>query len=117
MALEQLNEKTIEGYEVQVKKAFKNLSASNASSEPKFNVFVGDLNTDVDDDVLINFFKELEGFVSANVMWDMGTGNNRGYGFVTFNTQESAQAAIDAKNGQELNGKAILCNHAAKKEN
>ncbi|KAL6929944.1 hypothetical protein ACO0SA_001350 [Hanseniaspora valbyensis] len=116
MALEQLNEKTIEGYEVQVKKAFKNLSASNASSEPKFNVFVGDLNTDVDDDVLINFFKELEGFVSANVMWDMATGNNRGYGFVTFNTQESAQAAIDAKNGQELNGKAILCNHAAKKE-
>ncbi|XBW35136.1 hypothetical protein QEN19_000699 [Hanseniaspora menglaensis] len=116
MALEQLNEKTIEGYEVQVKKAFKNLSASNVTSEPKFNVFVGDLNTDVDDDVLINFFKDLEGFVSANVMWDMATGNNRGYGFVTFSSQESAQIAIDIKNGSELNGKAIVCNHAAKKE-
>lgn len=116
MALEQLNEKTIEGYEVQVKKAYKNLSASNVSAEPKFNVFVGDLNTDVDDEVLINFFKELEGFVSANVMWDMATGNNRGYGFATFNSQEAAQAAIDSKNGQELNGKAVVCNHAAKKE-
>lgn len=116
MALEQLNEKSIEGYEVQVKKAFKNLSASNSSNDLKFNVFVGDLNTDVDDDTLINFFSQLEGFVSANVMWDMATGNNRGYGFVTFNSQEAAQAAIDSKNGQELNGKAIVCNHAAKKE-
>ncbi|CAI8492253.1 unnamed protein product [Hanseniaspora opuntiae] len=73
MALEQLNGKTIENYEIQVKKAFKNIAATN-SDEPK------------------------------------------GYGFATFNSQEAAQGAIDAKNGKELNGKAIVCNHAAKKE-
>lgn len=115
MALEQLNGKTIENYEIQVKKAFKNIAATN-SDEPKFSIFVGDLNVDVDDETLINFFKELEGFVTANVMWDMESGNNRGYGFATFNSQEAAQGAIDAKNGKELNGKAIVCNHAAKKE-
>lgn len=115
MALEQLNGKTIENYEIQVKKAFKNIAATT-TDEPKFSIFVGDLNVDVDDEILINFFKELDGFVTANVMWDMESGNNRGYGFATFNSQEAAQGAIDAKNGKELNGKAIVCNHAAKKE-
>lgn len=115
MALEQLNGKTIEKFEIQVKKAFKNIAATT-SDEPKFSIFVGDLNVDVDDETLISFFKELDGFVTANVMWDMESGNNRGYGFATFNSQEAAQGAIDAKNGKELNGKAIVCNHAAKKE-
>lgn len=40
-------------------------------------------------------------------MADRETGRSRGFGFVTYNTAEEAQAAIDNMNEQELDGRRI----------
>ena len=43
----------------------------------------------------------------AQVMYDPHTRESRGFGFVTMETAEEADAAITAMNGTELMGKAI----------
>lgn len=45
-------------------------------------------------------------------MKDRETGRSRGFGFVTLSTQDQAQAAIDALNEQELDGRRIRVNLA-----
>ena len=45
---------------------------------------------------------------------DRDTGRSKGFGFAEFETEEDAQKAIDALNGQDLNGRAITANKARK---
>jgi cold-inducible RNA-binding protein len=45
-------------------------------------------------------------------MVDRETGRSRGFGFVTYNTEEEATAAIEGMNGQELDGRTISVNVA-----
>jgi hypothetical protein len=46
------------------------------------------------------------------VMKDRETGRSRGFGFVTYGTQQEADAAIAALNEQELDGRRIRVNMA-----
>ena len=46
------------------------------------------------------------------VMRDRETGRSRGFGFVTYGTSEEADAAINAMNDQELDGRRICVNLA-----
>jgi RNA recognition motif-containing protein len=50
------------------------------------------------------------------VVTDRDTGRSRGFGFVEMETQEAANAAIDALNGYELSGRALTVNEARPKE-
>lgn len=45
--------------------------------------------------------------VDAKVIMDRYTGRSRGFGFVTFNTQENANAALQSMNGIEVDGRAV----------
>nr|3MD1_A Chain A, Nuclear and cytoplasmic polyadenylated RNA-binding protein PUB1 [Saccharomyces cerevisiae]3MD1_B Chain B, Nuclear and cytoplasmic polyadenylated RNA-binding protein PUB1 [Saccharomyces cerevisiae] len=81
-----------------------------------FNLFVGDLNVNVDDETLRNAFKDFPSYLSGHVMWDMQTGSSRGYGFVSFTSQDDAQNAMDSMQGQDLNGRPLRINWAAKLE-
>ncbi|KIJ18962.1 hypothetical protein PAXINDRAFT_166878 [Paxillus involutus ATCC 200175] len=45
-------------------------------------------------------------------MKDRETGRSRGFGFVTFNTQQEAEAAINALHEQELDGRRVRVNLA-----
>ena len=40
------------------------------------------------------------GCSDARVMWDHNTGRSKGYGFVSFRSQEEAEAAINKMNGE-----------------
>ena len=46
------------------------------------------------------------------VMRDRDTGRSRGFGFVTFDNSESANAAITGLNDTELDGRRIKVNYA-----
>ena len=114
VALQTLNGIQIENNKIKINKAFQ--SQQSTSDENTFNLFVGDLNIDINDEALSNAFKDFPSYVQAHVMWDMQTGRSRGYGFVSFSDQEQAQIAMDQMQGKELNGRPIRINWATKRE-
>ena len=47
---------------------------------------------------------------------DRDTGRSKGFGFVEMDSDQEAQAAIQALNGQEANGRALTVNEARPRE-
>ncbi|KAF8467946.1 hypothetical protein DFH94DRAFT_288681 [Russula ochroleuca] len=75
-------------------------------------IFVGKLSWNTTNDTLHAAFSEFGQVVDSIVMVDRETGRSRGFGFVTYNTEEEATAAIEGMNGQELDGRTISVNVA-----
>jgi splicing factor 3B subunit 4 len=78
------------------------------------NVFVGNLDPDVEDQLLYNTFSAFGQVLSAKVMNDH-EGNSKGFGFVNFADFESSDAAIMAMSGQFLCYRPIHVSYAYKK--
>ncbi len=76
-------------------------------------IYVGNLEYGVDDDVLKSFIdgKGLQA-KEVKVIKDKYTGRSKGFGFVAFETDEELQKAIEALDGQDLNGRALKVNKA-----
>ena len=53
---------------------------------------------------------------SAEVIQDRETGRSKGFGFVQMGSDEEAQAAISALNGQDVEGRALTVNEAKPRE-
>ena len=53
---------------------------------------------------------------SAEVIQDRDTGRSKGFGFVQMGSDDEAQAAIAALNGQEHGGRALTVNEAKPRE-
>jgi cold-inducible RNA-binding protein len=87
--------------------------ASGAPEGPidELKVYVGGLSWNVDDQGLAAAFAPF-GECEAHVMIDKYTGRSRGFAFVTYQTPEACQAAIEAMNGKEIDGRSITCNNA-----
>ena len=79
-------------------------------------LFVGSLPWAVNDDGLKNVFTPFGTVVSATVVTDRRSGRSKGYGFVEMESESEANAAIEALNGSELNGRNIVVNEAKPKE-
>lgn len=75
-------------------------------------LYVGNLSYNVDDRQLEEAFAQAGTVASAKVIVDKMTGRSRGFGFVEMASEEDAQKAIDAMNGQEIDGRAIKVNEA-----
>ncbi|KAL4401865.1 RNA binding protein [Malassezia pachydermatis] len=75
-------------------------------------VYVGNLSWSTTDDGLAQAFSPYGQLTDYIVMKDRETGRSRGFGFVTFMTQQEADAAIMALNEQELDGRRIRVNMA-----
>ena len=80
-------------------------------------LFVGGLSWGTDDDGLKNAFAAFGEVTDCKVITDRETGRSRGFGFVTFDSAENADAAIAALDGQDLDGRAIRVNEAQQREN
>ena len=80
------------------------------------NIYVGNLPFEATDDSLETTFKEHGEVSSANVIIDRYSGRSRGFGFVEMPNNDEAEAAIQALNGQEQNGRALTVNEARPRE-
>lgn len=78
-------------------------------------IFVGSLPWAITSDMLRDLFAEYGEIVDAVVISDRMTGRSKGFGFVTFATEESAQKSLE-KNGQDVEGRAIVVNIAKPRE-
>ena len=80
-------------------------------------LYVGNLSYDVDSSQLEELFSAHGSVQSAQIISDRDTGRSKGFGFVEMGTDEEAQAAIAALNGQQHGGRALTVNEAKPKEN
>ncbi|EFP89119.1 hypothetical protein PGT21_016745 [Puccinia graminis f. sp. tritici] len=75
-------------------------------------LFVGNLAWTTDSGSLKSAFGQFGDVIDAIVMQDRETGRSRGFGFITFKEEADAPGAIEALNGQELDGREIRVNYA-----
>lgn len=75
-------------------------------------VYVGNLSWNTNDDGLAQAFSAYGQLTDYIVMKDRETGRSRGFGFVTYGSQQEADAAIAGLNEQELDGRRIRVNMA-----
>lgn len=80
-------------------------------------LYVGNLPYSVDSSQLQQLFEKHGTVASAQVLSDRETGRSKGFGFVEMSTEEEAQNAIHALNGQQFEGRALTVNEARPKEN
>jgi RNA recognition motif-containing protein len=78
-------------------------------------LYVGNLAYSVSDSDLQQMFAPHGSVQSAQVIMDRDTGRSKGFGFVEMGSEEEAQAAIAALNGQERDGRALTVNEARPK--
>lgn len=80
------------------------------------NVFIKNLDSAIDNKALHDTFNQFGNILSCKVAQDE-FGNSRGYGFIHFETGESASRAIQGVNGMLLNDKKVFVgHHIAKKD-
>lgn len=80
-------------------------------------LYVGNLSYDVDSSALEELFAAHGTVQSAQIISDRDTGRSKGFGFVEMGSDDEAQAAIAALNGQQHGGRALTVNEAKPKEN
>src|SRR3954465_15283304 len=79
-------------------------------------LYVGNLTYGVADDALRQMFEAHGTVQSAQVIMDRDTGRSKGFGFVEMGSDQEAQAAIQAMNGKEMDGRALTVNEAKPRE-
>uniref|UniRef100_A0A0E0M8B8 Splicing factor 3B subunit 4 n=1 Tax=Oryza punctata TaxID=4537 RepID=A0A0E0M8B8_ORYPU len=112
-AIKILNMIKLYGKPIRVNKA----SQDKKSLDVGANLFIGNLDPDVDEKLLYDTFSAF-GVIVTNpkIMRDPETGNSRGFGFVSYDSFESSDQAIEAMNNQHLCNRPITVSYAYKKD-
>ncbi len=79
------------------------------------DIYVGNLAYSTTDEGLRTLFAAYGTVSSARVCTDRMTGRSRGFGFVEMPNQQEAQAAVDAINGKEVDGRPLRVNESQPK--
>ena len=79
-------------------------------------LYVGNLSFDVTENDLREILSQHGPVNEINIIMDKMTGRARGFAFVTMNTQEGANAAIEKLNGKDWQGRALTVNEARPRE-
>ncbi|KAF5732102.1 nucleolysin TIAR [Tripterygium wilfordii] len=112
IAILSLNGRHLFGQPIKVNWAYASGQREDTSSH--YHIFVGDLSPEVTDATLFACFSVYPSCSDARVMWDQKTGRSRGFGFVSFRSQQEAQGAINDLTGKWLGSRQIRCNWATK---
>lgn len=75
-------------------------------------LYVGNLGYGITDSDLMKLFEPHGTVASAQIIMDRDTGRSKGFGFVEMGSDQEAQTAITALNGQDSGGRALTVNEA-----
>jgi len=106
-ALEQLNYSTIKGRPCRIMWSQRDPSLRKGGAG---NVFIKNLDETIDNKALHDTFVAFGAIVSCKIATDE-TGKSRGYGFVHYESSESAEEAIKQVNGMMLADKVVFVGH------
>ncbi|MEM6854373.1 MAG: RNA-binding protein [Planctomycetota bacterium] len=76
------------------------------------NIYVGNLPYAVQEEDLIEYFKQWGPVERATLVFDRETGRPRGFGFVEMDDDSAAAQAIAEAHGQEFHGRPLTVNEA-----
>lgn len=76
------------------------------------NIYVGNLDYEVNESDLETIFKEYGTVSSAKIIIDKYTRRSKGFGFVTMENNEEAKKAIDELNGAVYSNRELKVNEA-----
>ncbi len=79
------------------------------------NIYVGNLSWNLKEQDLLELFAPYGEVASAKIVMDKFTNRSKGFGFVEIADDDQAQAAIDALNGSEIDGRSIVVNESRPK--
>ena len=80
------------------------------------NIYVGNLPSSIGDNELRALFEAHGEVARATVVMDRETGRSRGFGFVEMPNDGEGDTAIEACNGQDLQGRQLRVNEARPRE-
>ena len=75
-------------------------------------LYVGNLPYSITEDSLSEKFSAHGTVESTKIITDRNTGRSKGFGFVEMSTDSEAQAAIEALNGTDYEGRPVTVNEA-----
>ncbi|KAH0467945.1 hypothetical protein IEQ34_002978 [Dendrobium chrysotoxum] len=78
-------------------------------------LFVGGLSFYTSEDTLTEAFSKFGQVVEAKIVMDRVSDRPKGFGFVTFASEDDAQNALERMNGKVLNGRVIFVDIAKAK--
>ena len=112
-AIKVLNMIKIGGKSIKVNR----VSQDNMLNDVGANIFVGNLDAEVDEKLLYDTFSAFGGISQTpKVMRDVDLGASKGYGFISFDAFESSDMAIECMNGQFLCNRPIVVQYAFKRD-
>lgn len=85
-------------------------------SAPSNTLFLGNLSFDCTNEGIQEIFAEYGNITRVSLPTDRDTGSLKGFGYVDFGSQQEATAALEALNGQEIEGRNIRIDYAAARE-
>jgi RNA recognition motif-containing protein len=80
------------------------------------NIYVGNLSWGTTEQELQEVFEAYGDVSSVAIIKDRESGRSRGFGFVEMPSREEAEAAIEALDGSDLDGRALKVNQARPRE-
>ncbi|PWA59714.1 RNA recognition motif domain [Artemisia annua] len=107
-AIEAMNGQSLDGRNITgLILSFSILSQIMASADVEYRCFVGGLAWATTDQALEEAFSKYGEVLESKIINDRETGRSRGFGFVTFKEEQAMRDAIEAMNGQSLDGRNI----------
>ncbi|KAH7379306.1 hypothetical protein DE146DRAFT_311211 [Phaeosphaeria sp. MPI-PUGE-AT-0046c] len=82
-------------------------------SAPANTLFLGNLSFECTNEGIQEIFAEYGNITRVSLPTDRDTGSLKGFGYVDFSSTEEATAALEALNGQDVEGRAIRIDYAA----
>jgi len=102
-AIEVLNFTPLTGKPIRIMYSHRDPSVRKSGSG---NIFIKNLDKAIDQKALHDTFSTFGNILSCKIATD-STGQSKGYGFVQYDSEESAQQAIEKLNGMLLNDKQV----------
>lgn len=91
-------------------------SADKRNLDVGANLFIGNLDPDADEKILFDTFSSFGNVLSANIAREPDTNASRGFGFISFDTFEASDLALQTMNHQFLCNKPLSVSYAFKKD-
>ncbi|CAH8668457.1 unnamed protein product [Heterobilharzia americana] len=115
-AIEKINNMIIRDRVVYVGKFIPKAERKSQARKLRFNnLYIKNFPPETDDDKLMEMFTEFGEIKSACVMKD-SDGKSKGFGFVCYLDPDHAENAVRTMHGKEIEGRALYCARAQRKE-